>query len=96
MDNLPTELETEPLAQKTQIVDANGNLIATLYDENRVNVPLSQVSPTMRKAIVAIEDSRFYEHGALDLGHAARPGHQPGQRAASSRAARRSPSRWSS
>ena len=67
MDNLPAELETEPLAQKTRIVDANGNLIATLYDENRINVPLRQISRIMVKSIVAIEDYRFYEHGALDL-----------------------------
>ena len=41
--------------------------IATLYDENRINVPLSQISRMMVKAIVAIEDYRFYQHGALDL-----------------------------
>ncbi|MFC6286867.1 transglycosylase domain-containing protein [Nocardioides sp. GCM10027113] len=67
MDNLPTELETDPLPQKTTIVDAQGNTIATLYDENRINVPLHQISRTMVKAIVAIEDYRFYQHGALDL-----------------------------
>ena len=67
MDNLPAELAVEPLAQKTRIVDGSGNLIASLYDENRVNVPLTQISRTMVKAIVSIEDYRFYEHGALDL-----------------------------
>src|SRR4051794_21574807 len=67
MDNLPAELETDPLPQKTRLVDAQGNTIATLYDENRVNVSLNQISRTMVKAIVAIEDYRFYEHGALDL-----------------------------
>ena len=29
-------------------------------------MPLNQVSAVMRQAIVAIEDSRFYSHGALD------------------------------
>ena len=67
MDNLPTALEAEPLAHKTKILDADGNVIATLYDENRINVPLSQISRTMVKAIVAIEDYRYYQHGALDL-----------------------------
>jgi membrane peptidoglycan carboxypeptidase len=67
MDNLPTELQTEALPQKTRIIDANGNVIAAIYDENRINVPLHQISRTMVKAIVSIEDSRFYEHGALDL-----------------------------
>ncbi len=67
MDSLPEALKTEALPQKTTIVDARGNVIATLYDENRVSVPLSQISRTMVKAIVAIEDYRFYQHGALDL-----------------------------
>jgi membrane peptidoglycan carboxypeptidase len=67
IEELPAELETQDLAQKTQIVDAAGNVIATLYDENRINVPLSQISRTMVKSIVAIEDYRFYQHGALDL-----------------------------
>ncbi len=67
MDDLPTELTVEPLAQKTRIVDGAGNTIANLYDENRINVSLGQVSRTMVKSIVAIEDYRYYEHGALDL-----------------------------
>ncbi len=67
MDNLPAELEATPLAQKTSILDADGNLIASLYDENRVNVSLDQVSRKMVQSIVSIEDYRFYNHGALDL-----------------------------
>ena len=54
-------------AAEDPLLDADGNMIATLYDENRVNVSLDQISRTMVKAIVAIEDYRFYEHGALDL-----------------------------
>ncbi|PVG82570.1 glycosyl transferase [Nocardioides gansuensis] len=67
MVNLPEELEAQDLAQKTRIYDVNGNLIASLYDENRLNVPLAQISRKMVQAVVAIEDYRFYEHGALDL-----------------------------
>ena len=67
MDNLPEELETDPLSQRTTILDANGNRLASLYDENRITVPLKGISRTMVKAVVAIEDYRFYEHGALDL-----------------------------
>ena len=37
------------------------------HDENRIIVPLDQVAPIMQKAQVAIEDSRFYEHGGVDL-----------------------------
>ncbi|MBA3780681.1 MAG: transglycosylase domain-containing protein [Nocardioides sp.] len=67
MDNLPAELEATPLAQKTSILDSSGNLIASLYDENRVNVSLDQVSRKMVQSIVSIEDYRFYSHGALDI-----------------------------
>ena len=67
MDDLPQELATDDLPQKTRIVNQRGELIAALYDENRVNVSLDQISRTMVKAIVSIEDYRFYEHGALDL-----------------------------
>lgn len=67
MVNLPESLEAKDLSQKTMIYDVNGNLIASLYDQNRINVPLQQISRPMVKAIVAIEDYRFYEHGALDL-----------------------------
>ncbi len=67
MTGLPEELKTEPLAQRTLMVDEAGNVIATLFDENRINVSLSQISRKMVKSIVAIEDYRFYQHGALDL-----------------------------
>jgi membrane peptidoglycan carboxypeptidase len=67
VESLPSDLRTQPLAQQTKIVDPNGQTIATLYDENRINVPLSQISRKMVKSILAIEDYRFYQHGALDL-----------------------------
>ncbi|MCR1783506.1 transglycosylase domain-containing protein [Nocardioides carbamazepini] len=67
VDDLPQELETEQLPQRTEVKDAEGKTIATLYDQNRVNVPLRQISRTMVEAMVAIEDYRFYQHGALDL-----------------------------
>jgi membrane peptidoglycan carboxypeptidase len=66
IENLPQELVTEPLQIRSRIFAADGSLIATLFEQNRVPVSLDQVSPLMRQAIVAIEDSRFYSHGALD------------------------------
>ncbi len=67
MAKLPQALETEPLAQRTKILDAEGNDLAVIFDQNRVNVPVSKVSRKMVEAIVAIEDYRFYQHGAIDL-----------------------------
>ena len=67
MSELPADLETRALPQRTRILAADGSTIATLYDENRVNVSLTAVSKVMRQAILSIEDYRFYEHGALDV-----------------------------
>ena len=67
MEKLPATLAAEPLSQRTRILGSNGSVLATLYDQNRINVPLADVAPVMRKAIIAIEDYRFYQHGALDL-----------------------------
>src|SRR5689334_16785608 len=58
MDDLPAQLETADLAQRTRIVDSQGKLITTLYDENRITRPLSQISRTMVQALVSIEDYR--------------------------------------
>src|ERR1700710_139879 len=67
MHNLPAALKAPPLAQRTRILGRHGETIATFYDENRVNVPLAKVAPIMQRAIIAIEDYRFYQHGALDV-----------------------------
>ncbi len=67
IDELPQELETELLPQRTEILDSSGDPIATIYDQNRVIVPLRAISRVMVKSIVSIEDYRFYQHGALDV-----------------------------
>ncbi|WP_405518118.1 transglycosylase domain-containing protein [Streptomyces canus] len=66
-DELPTNLKTPPLSQRTTILDSEGGTIATVYSRDRTVVDLKNISPYMQKAIVAIEDSRFYQHGAVDL-----------------------------
>ena len=75
---LPEELKEPPLAEKTTLLDANGKQFAQFYFENRESVKLDQVADVMKTAIVAIEDFRFYEHGAIDLeGTSARRGQEP-------------------
>ncbi|MDG9717365.1 transglycosylase domain-containing protein [Streptomyces sp. DH24] len=66
-DELPANMKTPPLSQRTTILDADGGQIATVYSRDRTVVDLTDISPYMQKAIVAIEDSRFYQHGAVDL-----------------------------
>jgi membrane peptidoglycan carboxypeptidase len=66
-DSLPAALEIPPLPERSRILASDGSLIATFYEENRISVPISEVAPVMRKAVIAIEDSRFYQHGGIDL-----------------------------
>jgi membrane peptidoglycan carboxypeptidase len=65
-DALPGDFTANPLSEQSRILASDGSLIATPYDENRIIVPLAQIAPIMRKAQIAIEDSRFYEHGGVD------------------------------
>jgi membrane peptidoglycan carboxypeptidase len=66
-DEIPANLKRPPLSQRTTILDAKGGQIATVYSRDRTVVDLKDISPYMQKAIVAIEDARFYQHGAIDL-----------------------------
>lgn len=50
----------------TRIFASDGSLIGTLYRENRTWTKLDQISPHLKDAILAIEDSRFYTHRGVD------------------------------
>ncbi|MBK5305541.1 MAG: penicillin-binding protein [Frankiaceae bacterium] len=63
---LPADLEAGPPAQRSKILASDGTLLATMYSQNRVNVPLHIVPLAARQAIIAIEDSRFYAHHGVD------------------------------
>ena len=65
-NDLPTNLDFTQLPQKSVILAADGTQLATFYDQNRVIVPLSQIAPIMQKAVISIEDKRFYEHSGID------------------------------
>src|SRR5690349_18553243 len=65
-DDLPGEFTATQLSQQSTIKDARGGILATPQQENRIIVNLKQVAPIMQKAQIAIEDSRFYEHGGVD------------------------------
>jgi membrane peptidoglycan carboxypeptidase len=67
LGDLPPALLNPQLPQTSTMVAADGSPIAWFYTENRTDVLLAQISPLARKAIVAIEDARFYEHGAIDV-----------------------------
>src|SRR5690625_4938054 len=65
-DELPTELGNETLSEQSTMYAEDGTLLATFYAENRIVVPLEDISENMIDAVIAIEDQRFYEHGGVD------------------------------
>ncbi|MFB9165294.1 transglycosylase domain-containing protein [Arthrobacter psychrochitiniphilus] len=65
-DELPDEMNVGTPAQSSKILASDGSLLATFYDQNRTEVPLEEISPFMKDAIVAVEDARYYEHGGID------------------------------
>jgi membrane peptidoglycan carboxypeptidase len=54
---------------RTEILDRSGHLLATYYPRHIYRDPVrwGQIAPVMRNAIVAIEDYRFWQHGAFDF-----------------------------
>ncbi len=54
-------------AQNSVILDRKGERLATLTNnEGRILVPSEEISPTVKEAVVAIEDERFYNHRGVD------------------------------
>jgi membrane peptidoglycan carboxypeptidase len=70
-ENLPGYLEIGELSEKSNIYatasDGTPVLLASFYDQNRVQVGWDQVSQYAKDAAVAGEDPRYYDHGGIDL-----------------------------
>jgi len=55
-------------ARSTRIFARDGSLLATVYKENRVWVPISHIPQVVREAFIANEDHNFYRHHGVDFG----------------------------
>src|SRR5580765_4486577 len=53
-------------AQSTVVYDASEQAVSTIFNQQRIDVPLENVSMYFAQALVSVEDQRFYEHGAID------------------------------
>jgi membrane peptidoglycan carboxypeptidase len=52
---------------RSTVTAADGSVLAVLHgDQDREVVPLAAIPLRLRRAVLAIEDARFYQHGALD------------------------------
>jgi penicillin-binding protein 1A len=55
------------MARATTVFDASGAPAFTIFKEQRIEVPLSSVSPHLISALIAVEDQRFFDHGGVDV-----------------------------
>jgi membrane peptidoglycan carboxypeptidase len=65
-EDLPRDFREPALPVRTRVYAADGTRIAMVFEENRKEVSLEKISPIMQQAVIAIEDSRFYEHNGFD------------------------------
>ncbi len=66
VDSISADLVTTDPPVISTVTDANGEPIAHLYDQYRVMTPAEKISPTMKAALISVEDRRFYEHRGVD------------------------------
>jgi membrane peptidoglycan carboxypeptidase len=62
------KLQESAPPQKTTVYARDGHtVVATLFSQDRVPVPLSQVPTFLQDELIATEDRRFYQHHGVDL-----------------------------
>jgi len=65
---LPDELTVKRTPQISYVYASDDQtLLATMYDENRRDLPLTEIPMILQKAILAAEDQKFYEHNGVDV-----------------------------
>ncbi|MFD5830937.1 transglycosylase domain-containing protein [Lentzea sp. NPDC060358] len=66
VDSISADLVTTDPPLITTVTDKEGAPIAYLFDQYRVLTPPEKISPTMKAALISVEDRRFYEHQGVD------------------------------
>jgi penicillin-binding protein 1A len=54
-------------SEASSVISEDDQLLGKYYRENRISVPLERISPYVTDALIATEDSRFFEHQGNDL-----------------------------
>lgn len=62
-----SELENPAANLATEVISEDGELLGTYYRENRSNCKYADLSPSLKDALIATEDSRFYKHSGVDV-----------------------------
>jgi len=69
INSLPTleELTPSPIALTSKVYDLNGNLITEFHaEENREIISYYEMPEYIKKAVISVEDKRFFEHQGVD------------------------------
>ena len=61
------ELENPDSNLATEVISSDGVLLGTYYRENRSNCKYADLSQELKDALIATEDSRFYQHSGVDV-----------------------------
>ena len=66
--NVPTADELKHLSnsEASEVYSTDGVLLGRYYVENRTDVKYDSINPVLINALIATEDSRFYEHEGVD------------------------------
>lgn len=55
------------MAQATVLYDVHDKPVFTIFKEQRIEFPLKQMSPNLVRAVVSVEDQRYYQHAGVDF-----------------------------
>jgi 1A family penicillin-binding protein len=54
------------MSVSTTLFDSGDRPVFTIFKEQRLEIPFSRMSPTLIKAVISVEDQRFYDHRGVD------------------------------
>jgi penicillin-binding protein 1A len=62
-----TELKSIKQANSSELISIDSKVLGRYYIENRVDVQFSEIPPFLIHALLATEDTRFFEHKGIDI-----------------------------
>jgi 1A family penicillin-binding protein len=54
------------MSQSTTLFDAHDRPVFTIFKEQRIEIPFAKMSPNLIKAVISVEDQRFFDHSGID------------------------------
>ena len=69
LGDLPSRDQLRMLGESsegTTVYDAGGEPVFSFPTRFRIEIPISSISPNLIKAVIGVEDARFYEHDGVD------------------------------